>query len=87
MTGNAALGSDLSNDHPVAFNYQASIDGGDTELNAATGLTGTVQLFSGLVECASCHDPHNYTDGTQPDEPFLVQTNANSAICTQCHNK
>jgi len=34
------------------------------------------------VECASCHDPHNTTNGT-----FLRWTNANSALCLACHNK
>lgn len=35
-----------------------------------------------LVECASCHDPHNTTNGT-----FLRISNAASAVCTSCHVK
>lgn len=34
------------------------------------------------VECASCHDPHNTTNGT-----FLRRTNAGSGLCLTCHNK
>jgi predicted CXXCH cytochrome family protein len=34
------------------------------------------------VECASCHDPHNVTNGT-----FLRVSNAASAVCLSCHVK
>lgn len=34
------------------------------------------------VECGSCHDPHNTTNGT-----FLRISNAGSAVCLTCHNK
>lgn len=34
------------------------------------------------VECASCHDPHNTTNGT-----FLRRTNAGSGLCLTCHVK
>jgi predicted CXXCH cytochrome family protein len=34
------------------------------------------------VECASCHDPHNVTNGT-----FLRVSNAASAVCLACHVK
>jgi predicted CXXCH cytochrome family protein len=34
------------------------------------------------VECASCHDPHNPTNGT-----FLRVANTGSAVCLACHIK
>ena len=34
------------------------------------------------VECASCHDPHNTTNGT-----FLRRSNAGSGLCLTCHVK
>jgi predicted CXXCH cytochrome family protein len=34
------------------------------------------------VECASCHDPHNTSNGT-----FLRRSNAGSNLCLTCHNK
>jgi predicted CXXCH cytochrome family protein len=34
------------------------------------------------VECASCHDPHNTTNGT-----FLRRSNAGSGVCLTCHIK
>ena len=34
------------------------------------------------VECASCHDPHNTTNGT-----FLRRSNSGSTLCLTCHVK
>ena len=39
-------------------------------------------LFGGTVQCASCHDPHLTTNGA-----FLVTSNTDSALCTDCHLK
>ena len=61
------------------------------EANATSGLTKTdIPLYTRndltsdqpFVECASCHDPHNTTNGT-----FLRTTNAGSALCLTCHIK
>ncbi len=45
-----------------------------------------IQLYSRnsdyFVECGSCHDPHNTSNGT-----FLRKSNAASAVCLTCHNK
>ena len=41
----ANLGTDLSNDHPVAFTYNAALSTADTELVDPSTLTGPVQLF------------------------------------------
>lgn len=59
----------------------------------AGGTTGAkdktdIQLYNRAggavfyVECGSCHDPHNTTNGT-----FLRISNAASAVCLTCHNK
>ncbi len=42
-------------------------------------LGSEVQPF---VECGSCHDPHNDTNGT-----FLRISNTGSAVCLSCHVK
>ena len=81
---NAILGTDLTNDHPVMFTYQDSIDGGDAEL-VAKG-TGDMRLWgtsSTEVECLSCHDPHG-EDGVNY---LLWKSNVGSDICLDCHNK
>lgn len=77
------IGTDLSNDHPISFSYQSSIDNGDGGLKAATA-GGAVDdlLMSGKVECSSCHDVHDNTNA-----PFLVMSNSGSALCLTCHNK
>ncbi|NOZ03559.1 MAG: cytochrome C, partial [FCB group bacterium] len=65
-SGNDKLGTDLSNDHPVSFTYDASLASTDGDLydptSANSGLGGTINddmLVSGKLECSSCHDVHN----------------------------
>ncbi|NOZ45212.1 MAG: cytochrome c3 family protein [Chlorobi bacterium] len=90
VTGTAALGTDISNDHPVSFTYDASLASTDGELkNPATdvsGLGGTIDadmLFSGKMQCASCHDVHNGTGVSH----LLLKSNSGSALCITCHTK
>jgi predicted CXXCH cytochrome family protein len=88
MTGPANVGTDLSDDHPVNFVYDAALVALDPELNtpavAGEWVDGanTVPLFVGTVQCASCHDPHDNTNA-----PFLVMDNTGSALCITCHIK
>jgi predicted CXXCH cytochrome family protein len=73
----------LSNDHPVNFTYADSTAADGTMLTAATGQTvGTAKLFTGKVQCASCHDVHDSTN-----VPFLRNTMSGSGLCLQCHVK
>lgn len=83
------VGTDLSDDHPVSFVYNAALATADGGLfdptTTSSGLGGTIDadmLFSTKVQCASCHDPH---DGT--NAPFLIKSNAASGLCLTCHNK
>jgi len=80
--GNSNLGTDLSDDHPISINYNASLaaaHGG--ELADPSTLTGKVKLdASGQLQCTSCHDPHDDTNGK-----FLVMSNQSSALCQMCH--
>ena len=89
ITGDALIGTDLSNDHPISFTYDdalATTDGGLFPPSTTnSGLGGTIDqdmLFAGKLQCASCHDPHNNTNGN-----FLVMSNLASALCLTCHNK
>lgn len=82
MTGDSALGTDLTNDHPVSFVYDAALATADGELNDPTTSPVSDLLFNSQVECASCHDVHDNTN-----QPFLRMSNANSALCLTCHNK
>ena len=89
IVGDAELGTDLSNDHPVSFTYDDALATTDGGLNPPTstnsGLGGTIDadmLASNKVQCSSCHNPHDNTNGY-----FLVKSNAASALCLTCHNK
>ena len=87
MGGKSNLGSDLRNDHPISFTYDAALSTADGHL--AVPVSGswvdagrTIPLFNAKMECASCHSVH---DDTNP--PFLRKNNAASALCISCHNK
>lgn len=86
-TGATNLGSAtdaLKNDHPVNFTYDAALATADGGLKDPATLTG-VKLYSGKVQCASCHDPHTSADPS--GKAFLrVSMNA-STLCLTCHNK
>ncbi len=85
ITGNALVGIDLSNDHPISIDY----GGTAKELKdsgTASGINGTIaadMLFSNKVECSSCHDVHNKYGLTY----LLKKSNAASALCLTCHDK
>jgi len=92
LTGPTLLGTSLINDHPISFTYDALLattDGGlFNPMTTPSGLGGTINqnmLFSGKVQCASCHDVHNNAPGTPPS--LLLKSNAASALCLTCHNK
>ncbi len=83
----AYMGNDLSNDHPVSFQYTGTLATDDGNLNtpASTDWVDageTVPLFAGNLECASCHDPHDDTV-----TPFLVKSNGSSQLCRTCHTQ
>ncbi|VAW21060.1 Cytochrome c family protein [hydrothermal vent metagenome] len=90
ISGSELIGTDLSNDHPISFSYDATLatnDGGLFDPTTQTsGLGGTINddmLFAGQLECASCHDVHNGAGIGN----FLRKSNASSALCLTCHNK
>lgn len=89
--GDELIGTDLSNDHPVSFVYDATLASADPGLYDPTttnsGLGGTIDsdmLFDTKLQCASCHDVHNNSGGWNN---LLVKSNASSGLCLTCHNK
>jgi predicted CXXCH cytochrome family protein len=83
------LGTNLADDHPVSFIYDASLATADGELYDPTatssGLGGTIQkdlLINDKIQCASCHDAHNDSNGN-----FLRIRNDASTLCLTCHIK
>lgn len=78
--GKTNLGKDLSNDHPISFEYNSSLVAMNPEIKDPSSLMGLVKLENGKLQCTSCHDPHqNITSD------FLVATTENSALCLYCH--
>ncbi len=88
ITGNSNLGTDLSNDHPISFTYDAALATADGELvtpQSTSTVDGVLPLFNGKLECASCHDVHNTASAGNPS--LLLDTTAGSALCLRCHDK
>ena len=88
ITGDANVGTDLRNDHPISFPYNAALvtaDGGglNTPDSASwVDVAKTVPLYAASLECASCHNVHS-----DANSPFLRVANTGSALCLKCHNK
>lgn len=78
----ANLGTNLRNDHPISITYSTAADPAFNAPDASNKINGELPLYTGRVECGTCHNPHNTTN-----EPFLRKSNAASALCTTCHIK
>ena len=77
----ANLGTDLSDDHPVSFRYDAALAVRDARLVNPRGLAAQIHLDAdGEMQCTSCHDPHDDSFGD-----FLVMDNRDSSLCVACH--
>jgi predicted CXXCH cytochrome family protein len=77
------LGTDLSDDHPISFRYDAGLATANLQLNDPNTLKQRVRLdANGQMQCTSCHDPHNDQYGK-----FLVVDNTASGLCVVCHNQ
>lgn len=78
--GNTNLTTDLSDDHPVSFVYNAALAASDGNLTFPPSFPVSVDGNS-KMQCTSCHDPHK-----NPYAKFLVTTKEASSICLSCHN-
>lgn len=85
-------GGDLSNHHPIGFDY-AAVSAIDDEIkDQSSTLLGdnpfnlTIEdlLYGGKMECASCHDVHN-TKNSGTKLTWVADTNSN--FCLSCHAK
>ncbi len=84
------LGTNLGNDHPIGFVYDAALAATDGALHDPTaqpsGLGGTIAedlLRYDRIECVSCHDPHGRVAGRS----LLIKSNVASGLCLTCHRK
>ncbi len=79
--GPSKIGTDLSDDHPVSFVYDSGLAASNGELAFPSTLPPEVKLDnSNQMQCTTCHDPHNNSQGQ-----FLVLPNIYSELCTACH--
>ena len=80
LSGRADLTTDLSNDHPVSFAYDAALVGLNPELANPAGIG--LPLEGAQLQCTTCHDPHE-----KDLAPFLHQTTLDGTLCTTCHQR
>lgn len=82
MIGTALLGTDLRNDHPISFEYTATL-AGQSNLALPATLPKSIRLEGGkILQCTSCHNAHDNQYGK-----FLVMDNSaeGSPLCVTCH--
>ncbi len=88
LTGVANLGTDLRNDHPVSFTYDATLAAANLELVSPALLTGKIKPDgSGLMQCTSCHDAHNDANPKFMHVGYTDGAGFGSPMCLSCHNK
>ena len=97
----ADLTTDLSNDHPISFTYDAALAAadpglydptvtnvtiGDTNGLSRQGTITEVMLINQELQCSSCHSVHNdYV--AAGTESLLKISDQGSQLCLTCHNK
>ncbi len=77
LTGRTHLGTDLSDDHPISFDYDAAVPG-----ELVDPVTIDLPLEGTQLQCTTCHDPHE-----RDLVPFLQKTTADGLLCTTCHGR
>lgn len=82
---------DLTKQHPVNFTYPDATTAANIGVLAAADTksidgAGTVPLFAGKMQCATCHDPHA---GKRPifERPFpaTAAVTSTGSFCVYCH--
>jgi len=85
-SGVARLKIGEDKNHPVSVVYTSGVAGLKAISSALVGWAGVTNidglLRNNRVECGSCHDPHEATNGT-----FLRISNGKGDLCTGCHVK
>lgn len=94
VDGSKLLGTDISNDHPVSFTYDATLatnDGGLynplTQIAFGGKTINQAMLIANKLECSSCHDVHKNKGYSASSSKLLLVNNSGSGLCLTCHNK
>ena len=88
LGGDANLGTDLFDDHPVSIRWEHQTElGGSMCSNCHIlhpfGFNNILPFFDRHIECSTCHDVHNGT----PYVKLLRKSLQGSDICFHCHGK
>ena len=83
LTGRASLGTDLSDDHPVSFVYDAVLALKQGQLADPATLPKALPLDSTQqLQCTACHEPHD-----DRYRKFLRMDDRAAALCSACHKQ
>ena len=88
MTGDAVIGRDLTDSHPIGVDYGTSTryatpvytNGGWFVKSQWTSSRGLSLGANKRIQCTSCHTPHSNDKGD-----FLNVDNTGSHLCATCH--
>lgn len=100
ISSGANIGTDLKKSHPIGFTYDAALATAQGALHnpdtknvtigsgsqTKTGTLKSVLLYSGKMECGSCHDVHNTFTVGGAGSGLVKVDQAGSKICLACHN-
>jgi predicted CXXCH cytochrome family protein len=79
--GKGLTGTDLTNDHPISFQFTPSLAAQNGELAPPGTFDNRLKLDgNGELQCTTCHSAHDNTYGA-----FLRMPNIGSQMCTECH--
>lgn len=81
--GPGLIGTDLTHDHPISFEYSSILASQNGQLADPGTLRPQFKLdAAGRLQCTTCHDAHDDQYGN-----FLVWPNSRSQLCVECHQK
>lgn len=92
VSGRFLISTNLSNHHPIGFDYNAVVAVDDEIYDSTAALGGSNPygltigdlLWNGKMECSTCHDVHNTkNEGVK----FTWVEDYQSALCLTCHRK
>lgn len=80
-SGSGRIGTDLRDDHPISFTFDAALASRDPHIKSPASLPTELRLDANQeLQCTTCHDAHNNSMGD-----FLVMQNTTSMLCNSCH--
>ena len=81
--GRGLQGTDLSDDHPISFEYSVNLASQNGELALPGTISNLLPLdHNGQLQCTTCHDAHD-----SPYGKMLRMPNIGSQLCTECHEE